>query len=456
MLNLSKIRVDGKIDKEKYSVFGRLDSRSVHSILPRLILGLGIVGLITLFLPWTQNIRSGGYVSTLNPYDKPQDVQSLIAGRIESWKVVEGDTVQVGDTLVIISESKSEYLDPMLLDRTEEQLQAKLSTIDAYDQKVRNLKDQAQALLLVKDAKLNQNVIKIQQVGLKIVSDSLELVAAETKLMNATNQRNRTEDLYDKGLKSLTEIEGKRLSVESSQAKVTKILNSISDLQIEKDKLIQEADAIVSEFNEKQAKLKADINTTLSYKYESIGESSKLESKVSNYERRKNAYAVTAPITGIITQALKEGIGEFLKEGDGVATIFPLTYQKSVELYVNPVDVPLLIKGENVRIQFDGWPAIVFSGWPENSFGTFEGMVYAIDNNISDNGKYRVLVVESPDAPAWPELIKVGGGAQALFLLNRVPMYYEIWRQMNGFPPDYYKQQSGKDVKFKAPIRKVK
>lgn len=107
-------------------------------------------------------------------------------------------------------------------------------------------------------------------------------------------------------------------------------------------------------------------------------------------------------------------------------------------------------------MQFDGWPAIVFSGWPNNSFGTFGGEVFTIDNEISDNGKYRILVVEDDSEKSWPDLIRIGSGVQGLLLLNDVRIYYEIWRQLNGFPPDFYTGDQEKKIKRKAPLKKIK
>jgi hypothetical protein len=35
----------------------------------------------------------------------------------------------------------------------------------------------------------------------------------------------------------------------------------------------------------------------------------------------------------------------------------------------------------------------------------------------------------------------VGSGASGIALLNDVPIWYELWRQLNGFPPDYYEMK---------------
>jgi hypothetical protein len=117
----------------------------------------------------------------------------------------------------------------------------------------------------------------------------------------------------------------------------------------------------------------------------------------------------------------------------------PTNYDLAVEMYVRPMDLPLLQVGQHVRIQFDGWPAIVFSGWPNTSYGTYGGTVFAIDQFANENGEFRVLVSPDPKENKWPEALRVGGGAYAMLLLNDVPIWYELWRNVNGFPPDYYK-----------------
>ena len=113
---------------------------------------------------------------------------------------------------------------------------------------------------------------------------------------------------------------------------------------------------------------------------------------------------------------------------------------------MKPIDIPLIKIGEKNRIIFDGWPSLVFSGWPNTSFGSFGGEVYAIDRNISTNGLYRVLVIPDETKEEWPPLLKLGSAARGIFLLNDVKIWYEMWRQINGFPPEYY---DGNKSKYK-------
>ncbi|MEY4866934.1 MAG: hypothetical protein RLY64_1188 [Bacteroidota bacterium] len=148
-----------------------------------------------------------------------------------------------------------------------------------------------------------------------------------------------------------------------------------------------------------------------------------------------------------MVKALKSGIGEVIKEGTPLVEIQPYPFKIAAEMYVDPLNVALVEKGQKVRLQFDGWPALVFGGWPGVSFGTFGGVVVAIDQTISENGKYRLLIAPDSADKTWPDLLKVGTGANGIGLLKDVPIWYELWRNINGFPPEYYKpsEQAGKE-----------
>ena len=52
--------------------------------------------------------------------------------------------------------------------------------------------------------------------------------------------------------------------------------------------------------------------------------------------------------------------GEWVKEGDFIAEIVPGRQGKAVEIYVDPVDLPLVQIGQKVMLVFDGYPVIVF------------------------------------------------------------------------------------------------
>lgn len=456
MLNISLKSISPYIKKSEFRSFKSLETRKHSKILLKILITTFIVFALSMFLPWTQNIRSNGTLTTLNPYDKPQNIQPLIGGQIAQWHVKEGDMVMAGDTIVTLTEAKAEYLDPEILDNTKEQQRAKQQSADTYLAKRKFLGEQLVAIENLRDSKLAQLRIKQQQIDLEIESEKQALIAAQTYVENAKNQLERMELMFDKGIKSLTDLETKRLSNRESEAKLLAVMNKLNKLETEKLNIIQESSLANSDYEQKVSKIESEIRSADSYRYSLLGESNKLQSAYNKIEQRQGAFVIKSPINGRITKVLKNGIGEFVKAQENMATIVPLDYQKAVELYVDPVDMPLVQKGKQVRLQFDGWPAIIFSGWPNNSFGTFSGEVYAIDNDISDNGKYRILVIEDDEEKRWPKLIRIGSGARGLLLLNDVKVYYELWRKLNGFPPDFYNPEESKDVKNKAPLRKVK
>jgi hypothetical protein len=173
----------------------------------------------------------------------------------------------------------------------------------------------------------------------------------------------------------------------------------------------------------------------------------KLENQVTNYTIRNGMYCVTAPQDGQIVQANKSGIGEILKESETITLIVPNRIDYAVEMFISPMDLPLINIGQRVQFTFDGFPTIVFSGWPDSSYGTFAGKIVSFENTIGENGKYRILVSENDSIKKWPSQLKIGTGAQGIVLLKNVSIWYELWRNINGFPADFYKQEKSKKTK---------
>ena len=437
MLNISNNKI--KLPSlARFSTVKNLENRPHYQILNKIIAGVSVVGIIALFLPWTQNISGSGSVTTLKPDQRPQSIQSVISGRLEKWYVQEGDFVKKGDTILFISEIKEEYMDPNLVQNTKNQMDAKKQSQQSYGLKVSTLTGQIQAIENEKVLKLEQAQNKIKQSVLKIKSDSIDLVAVKTQLKIANTQFNRSVALNKEGLKPLTDIEEKRLKLQEVEAK---IITQENKYLTSKNELINakvEINRISAEYAEKVSKANSDKFTALSSQFDTDAQVNKLANQYANYSIRNGMYYIKASQNGYVNRALQSGIGETIKEGTPIATIMPSEYDIAVETFVNPIDLPLLSKGEKVRVWFDGWPTIVFSGWPDMSYGTFGGEIVAIENFISENGKYRVLIAPDKNEDKWPKQLSIGSGAQTIALLNNVPVWFELWRTLNGFPPNYY------------------
>lgn len=441
MLHLSDHNHAQQHTLERYSAIKNLKNRPHYKILNRVILVLCIIGVIVFFLPWTQNIAGSGSVTALKPNQRPQTVNTVIAGKIEKWYVQEGDHVRKGDTIVFLSEVKEEYFDPNLLQNTKNQVDAKKMALEAYSGKVNALSTQILALEGEKNLKHEQARNKIKQSILKIKSDSIDFETVKTQLKIAIAQAERSNELHKEGLKPLTDVEDKRLKLQDAQAKV---LNQENKLLTSRNEFINaklEVDRISSEYAEKISKAQGDRYTTLSSQFDVTAQLSKLENQYANYSIRNGMYYITAPQDGYINRALQSGLGETVKEGVPIVSIMPEVYELAVETYVSPIDLTLLRKGEKIRVWFDGWPTIVFSGWPDISYGTFGGRIVAIENFISPNGKYRVLIAPDKEEDPWPKQLSMGSGAQTIALLETVPVWFEVWRTLNGFPPNYYQSE---------------
>jgi multidrug resistance efflux pump len=438
MLNLSDKNKAIVKDYGQLKTIKNLINRPHYKVLNKIIIAFSILAIIILFLPWTQNISGSGAVTTLKPNQRPQTIQSLISGRIEKWYVKEGDFVKKGDTILFISEIKEEYFDPNLVQNTKNQMDAKKSSVESYSSKVGALSSQIGSLENEKRLKLQQAENKIKQAILKIKSDSIDLEATKTQLKIATTQFNRAIQLNKEGLKPLTDVEEKRLKLQDAEAKIITQENKFFTSKNEYINTKVEINRIIAEYGEKVSKARSDQYTALSDQFDTKAQVNKLENQYTNYKIRNGMYYIKAPQSGYVNRALQSGIGENIKEGTAIVSIMPQTYDLAVETYVAPIDLPLISKGEKVRVWFDGWPTIVFSGWPNMSYGTFGGKIVAIENFISDNGKYRVLIAPDENEEKWPKQLSIGSGAQTIALLNNVPVWFEVWRTLNGFPPNYY------------------
>ncbi|WP_159947463.1 HlyD family secretion protein [Polaribacter septentrionalilitoris] len=452
MLNITKNQVNKKVDLSTYKAGKKIFNKEYYKSFNKFLAAAAIIGFITLFLPWTQNISGNGLVTTLYPNQRPQTIQSQIPGRIEQWFVQEGDYVKKGDTILRISEVKSDYFDDRLIERTNQQINAKSLSVGAYKQKVSWIKGQILSLKKELNLKLKMAENKLLQSKLKVESDSIEFEAAKTNIKIAERQYNRAVTLQSEGIAAVKDVEEKNLKLQKTQAeligKENKLLESKNNVLNAKI----EFNRINAEYSNKISKAESDMSTALSSGFDAEVQVSKLENSNSNYRVRRNLLFITAPQNGIINKVIKGGIGGTFKEGEDIVGIMPANYDLAVETFVRPIDLPLLHIGEKVRVQFDGWPAIVFSGWPNVSYGTYGAKVVAIENFTSDSGKYRVLLAPDETDHEWPEAIRIGSGARTIALLEDVPIWFELWRQLNSFPPNYYQPEG--DKKGKADKKK--
>lgn len=411
MLKLSNRSIEKQVDYDSLYSLRSLRTPAVGKLLAKWLIGFSLLFLLLLFLPWQQNIRGNGNVTALDPMNRPQTVETVIAGQVQKWHVREGDLVRKGDTIITISEVKEKYFDPQMMARLQQQIVAKENSLASKDQKAQALERQIKAL---------RNSLK-----LKLKQATAILQAEKIRFQNAENQLQRNKKLFEAGNIPLTKYQEFEYKFQETQAVY---LNAQLDLG-----------GVEAEYLDKISKAESELNNTRAEAFDTQVEIVKARNEFTNVEMRNAQYQILAPQDGYIVKAMKAGIGETIKEGDAVCTIMPQSADVAVEMYVKAMDIPLISKGRKVRVEFDGWPALQFSGWPSVSVGTFGGEVRVIDYVNSKPGEFRILIVPDKQDEAWPKQIRVGSGTKGWVMLDSVPVWYELWRQLNGFPPSLYR-----------------
>jgi hypothetical protein len=211
-----------------------------------------------------------------------------------------------------------------------------------------------------------------------------------------------------------------------AQAKVEESRADLLSKQAERAHKASDADAKISKERSTLEKARADLAKAQAGR-------ARVDVKVD----RQRSQVIVAPRDGVILHILVNQGGAQVKAGDALATLVPDADVRAVELWVSGNDAPLVSPGRQVRLQFEGWPAVQFSGWPSVAVGTFGGRVSFVDYAANVKGRFRVVVQPDPEDEPWPgqQALRQGARANGWVLLNQVTLGFEMWRQLNGFPP---------------------
>ena len=452
MVDQSKKILEAKIEEFSIQSRNNIIPSNGPKFLGRLMIFAFLILIIILLLPWRQTISGRGTVTALRPEDRPQTIQNQIGGRIEYWAVREGQEVKKGDTILVLSETNQSYFNPDLPERLDEQLEAKRGSELAADQKISATDAQINALSSALKIQLSAAENSVTQARNTVRIDSAELIAVRNYYETSKSRLARYETGFKNGLFSLTDIETRRLKLQEDKAKEISQENKLNSSRQSLLNSVIELDNIRAKYRQSLASALSDRSSALSGKASVREEISRLRNEMSNIDIRRGLYVVRAPQGGYVVKTLKAGIGENIKEGESVATLQPLSPLVAAEIYVDAMDVPLILDSSNVRLQFEGWPSVQFSGWPSVAVGTFGGKVSVIDR-VSTDGKYRVLVRQLHEVPKgdepWPILLRQGSGVYGRVILRSVPVWYEIWRQLNGFPPSLDRAPSSENINNK-------
>jgi multidrug resistance efflux pump len=242
----------------------------------------------------------------------------------------------------------------------------------------------------------------------------------------------RQKTLFADGLTSQLKLQMAERYLKEAAAKVEKARATVQASQ-------SELEAKQNERESKRREGEAKVSSAQAQHRKALGDAAKVEKTLAELDTKiaqQRNQTLLAPRDGVLLRVVVMQGGQIVKQGDPLFTLVPDSVDRAAEIWISGNDVPLVSPGRHVRLQFEGWPAVQFAGWPSVAVGTFGGRVAAVDAADDGQNKFRVLVTPDPEDQPWPapEILRQGARSNGWVLLDQVPLGYELWRRMNGFP----------------------
>ncbi|MBM3815218.1 MAG: biotin/lipoyl-binding protein [Acidimicrobiia bacterium] len=395
--------------------------------------------LLLMFVPWVQTITVTGQLSAYSPYERPQDIEAQITGRLKKWHVLEGVRVKQGELILELDDIDPIFLAPELLALLEQQKVALETKRKAALDRAAQLEQRiGQMQNLVKSAvpKAEARVLEAEN---KVRVAEQRVVAARVIYDTAELNVDRHRQLSSKGLVSQRELEvtiqaaiASKAEIKGAEEQLKAAQQDMKALSFGRDQV--QADVLQQLLNAESARAGALADAS-----HAADELASVRLKLSNATQRRIYSRIVAPIDGTVVKMAHVGAGETVRQGDKLVRLSPISADKAVEMVADGLDAPLLNPGRKVRMLFYGIPAIPLPAWPELMAGSFGGIIKVVDQVDDGKGNFRFWVVPDPDDRPWPDQSHVRQGTKVMgwVLLNRVPLWYELWRRFNLFPPDY-------------------
>lgn len=399
--------------------------RKMVTVLSALILAIPVMLFV---VPWRQNIQASGRVTALDPLDRMQTLPAPVTGRLVRVFVQEGSEVAKGDLLVEMSDQ-----DPMYAARLEQQIQFATDKVRAARDQVAFYAQQLSNLEQGRDLAISGAQFEVNAATEKVRAARQNLQAALAALEQKRADRDRRERLYDRRVVS-------QLDYQTAQAAYLAAEARVEALRAEVEQSLNEEESRRARVGQTANDLQAKIESTKSLREEARAKVALAEKELTEAQtavERQKTRVVVAPREGRIFRIRAASQADLLKQGDPLVDFVPHTSDLAVELWVRGNDAPLIEPGREVRLQFEGWPAVQFSGWPSVAVGTFGGEVLLVDAQDDGAGRFRILVGPGDAPQGWPDrrYLRQGVRTNGWVLLDQVRLGYEIWRQLNGFPP---------------------
>ncbi|MCX7088051.1 MAG: HlyD family efflux transporter periplasmic adaptor subunit [Methylococcales bacterium] len=411
------------------SALNKASTRPFAGKIARSMLVLILLLLIFLLLtPWQQNVRGYGRVVAFTPFERQQFIGAPVEGRIAQWHVTEGTRVKKDQVLADMLDN-----DPLLVQRIEAEKNVVLERQAAVVRRVQTVQAQLRMAELARPQALSAADSRVLMARERFKAAQQALVASNAAQKTSALNLVRQQRLFSKGLASkrtfeLAELENAQRETERERAKA-----SLQAANSEVDALSADAGKLGNDTLSTIEKSRADLNKAIEEQNYVKAELLKLETRLA----RQMTQTIVSPRDGTVLRLLTSPGAELIKAGQALVILVPDTQERAVELWIDGNDLPLIVVNSHVRLQFEGYPAVQFGGWPEFSIGSFGGQVALIDSTDDGKGHFRILISPDKHDIAWPEprFLRQGVRVNGWVLLGQVTLGYELWRIFNGFPP---------------------
>jgi adhesin transport system membrane fusion protein len=325
------------------------------------------------------------------PASREQVVQSLDSGILREMKVHEGQTVEAGEVLLLLDDSRA---GPVYREATEKTL--------ALSAQVARLRAEAYATPLVFPKEVR--------------SDS-QLVQRERQAYDA---RKRALDEQIVALKnSLKAVQASQLATQRELDMTTPLVKQGVISEVEVLRLQRQ----LSDLNRQQADLQGQmVERRNRYLTDANAELVRLDSELS--QTRENALAredslkrtvVRSPMKGVVKNIQVTTLGGVVQPGQSIMEIVPTQDEMLVEAYVKPAEVAFLKVGQAATVKL--------TAYDFNKYGALDGVLEHLSpDTLKDERNRRQGSLPELEEGYYRILVRIKEGTQVRSGMTLSPM----------------------------------
>ena len=332
---------------------------------------------LVVFLGWAaffdleEITRGQGRVVTAS---REQVVQSLDSGILREMKVHEGQTVEAGEVLLLLDDSRA---GPVFREATEKTL--------ALSAQVARLRAEAYSTPLVfpkevrSDSQLVQREQQAYDARKRALDDQIVALNNSLKALQASQQATQREldmttPLVKQGV--ISEVEALRL-----QRQLSDLNRQQADLQ---GQMVERRNRYLTDANAELVRLDSELSQTR-------------ENALARKDSLKRT-VVRSPMKGVVKNIQVTTLGGVVQTGQSIMEIVPTQDEMLVEAYVKPAEVAFLKVGQPVTVKL--------TAYDFNKYGALDGVLEHLSpDTLKDErnrrqgslpeleeGYYRILV----------------------------------------------------------------